>query len=294
MDHITLKAYAKLNLSLNILPERGGGDYYRVQFLNIQVSLYDSVSIRKLKRKTILINEPTIDGKENIAYKAAKLMFDTFNLTDGFSIKISKCIPARAGLGGGSSDAAAVMNGLSVLFGLSLKEDERIHLAKKIGMDVCYCITGGLRRIGGIGDAVHRLPCRMPVLRLLIATPHVKKPSTGWAYSKIDVMKTGKYVKKLENLIKGIEKQDLKEISRNIHNDFEEPIQRHYPITKYLKEGMIKYGALNAMLAGSGLSVFGIFKGDKDIFRAKAVVERNDAACCIVHTVDDRVKDSLN
>lgn len=81
MDHIALKAYAKLNLSLNILPERGGGDYYRVQFLNIQVSLYDSVSIRKLKRKTTLINEPTIDSKENIAYKAAKLMFDTFNLT---------------------------------------------------------------------------------------------------------------------------------------------------------------------------------------------------------------------
>lgn len=294
MDRVALKAYAKLNLSLNILPERGERGYYRVQFLNTQVSLYDSVSIHKLKRKSILINEPTIDNEKNIAYKAAKLMFDTFDLTDGLSIKISKCIPARAGLGGGSSDAAAVMNGLSVLFSLSLNEDKRISMAKKIGMDVCYCITGGLCRIGGIGDSVQRLPCRLPVLSLLIATPHVKKPSTGWAYSKIDVRKTGKYLKKLKNLIKGIEKQDLKEISSNIHNDFEKPIQRHYPVTKQLKDGMIKYGALNAMLAGSGLSVFGIFKNDQDILRAKTELERNGAACCIVHTVDGSVKDSLN
>jgi 4-diphosphocytidyl-2-C-methyl-D-erythritol kinase len=101
MDCISLKAHAKLNLSLNILPETGDKGFYMVKFLNTGISIFDSVTIRRLDKKVIEINERRIDNKENIAYRAAKLMFDIFGLPGGVSIDILKSIPSRAGLGGG-------------------------------------------------------------------------------------------------------------------------------------------------------------------------------------------------
>ncbi|HEB31372.1 MAG TPA: 4-(cytidine 5'-diphospho)-2-C-methyl-D-erythritol kinase [Spirochaetes bacterium] len=288
MENISLKAHAKLNLSLNILPELGKGGYYRVKFLNTGISIFDSVTIHRLKRQIVRINEIRIDNEENIAYRAAKLMFDKFDLPGGVSIDITKSIPARAGLGGGSTDAAAVINGFSTLFDLRLGNAERLALARKIGMDVCYCVTGGLCEIGGVGETVKRLPLKPPDLHLLIATPHVKKPSTSWAYSTIKSGETGKYTEKMDNLIRAIREKNPYKIVSNIHNDFEKPVQRDYPVTGDLKKLMIENGAMNALLAGSGLSVFGIFKKEQDIIASKRELEKNNVECRIARTVDDR------
>jgi 4-diphosphocytidyl-2-C-methyl-D-erythritol kinase len=288
MEDISLKAHAKLNLSLNILPELGEGGYFRVRFLNTGISIFDSVTIRRFDRQVVRINEMRIDNEENIAYKAAKLMFDKYDLPGGVSIDITKSIPARAGLGSGSTDAAAVINGLSVLFGLRIGDDDRLALARKIGMDVCYCVTGGLCEIGGVGETVNKLSLKPPDLHLLIATPPVKKPSTSWAYSTIKSGETGKCTEKMDNLIRAIREKNPYKIASNIHNDFEKPVQRDYPVTGDLKKLMIKNGAMNALLAGSGLSVFGIFKEEKDIIASKLELEKNNIECCIARTVDDR------
>jgi 4-diphosphocytidyl-2-C-methyl-D-erythritol kinase len=138
MENMILTAHAKINLSLNLFPQRGKGGYFKVRFLNTQVTLSDTVIISKTADKSILINEPRIDESENIAYRAAQLMFRHFNLSGGVSISIKKRIPLKAGLGGGSCDAGAVINGISKLFGLDISESQKISLAEKLGMDVCY------------------------------------------------------------------------------------------------------------------------------------------------------------
>jgi len=147
MENTILTAYAKINLSLNLFPQRGEGGYYRVRFLNTQVSLSDTVIISKTPDKSILINEPRIDERENIAYRAAKLMFAHFDLPGGVSIAIKKHIPLKAGLGGGSCDAGAVINGIVNLFGLDISISEKLILVKELGMDVCYCAVGGLCKV---------------------------------------------------------------------------------------------------------------------------------------------------
>jgi 4-diphosphocytidyl-2-C-methyl-D-erythritol kinase len=286
MDKIELEAFAKINLSLNVLPERGERGYYKVQFVNTSVSLYDSVKLAKTKKAGILINEPTVDNSENIASRAARLMFDTFTLPGGLIIDITKHIPARAGLAGGSTDAAAVMKGIIALYDLSLPTHVRIKLAREVGMDVCYCIIGGLCRIEGIGDVVQPLHCQLPSFYVLIATPEEKKSSTAWAYSLLDKRELGRQRNKLDRLIDGIKKGDIRRIADNLHNDFEEPVFRYYPKIERIKAHMIKSGALNALLSGSGLSVFGIFLDKDTALRIKKELEQSGFTSHITQPVE--------
>jgi len=285
MENTILKAFAKLNLSLNLLPARGEKGYFNVLFINTQVELHDLVHLSTAPDKVIRMNDSVIDKESNTAYRAASLMFERYRLPGGISITIYKNIPIKAGLGGGSADAAAVMSGLAGRYHLSVSADERISLAKTIGMDVCYCVIGGLCKIEGIGDRVQRLPWAMPPIDLLIATPPAIKPSTRWAYSIIKESEIGKNREKMDRLLRGIKTHNITLIAENLHNDFEPPIQHFYPVTRFIKETMLQHGALGSLLAGSGLSVFGIFKNMKNILRAREVLEKDRINCIITRTI---------
>jgi len=280
-----LRARAKLNLSLNVFPDRGEHGYYRVRFLNTQLTLADSVEVRKTHVPTLLINSKQVDGGENIALRAARLMFEAYGLPGGVSIRLRKRVPPRAGLGGGSADAAAVINGMDALFGLSLKPEEKIGLAKKLGMDVCYCITGGLAVVEGVGDIVRPLALPAPELDVLVATPAERKSSTAWAYSILDPATIGKAEGKFDLLMDGIARGNPREIARGIHNDFQEPIERHFPVTRAIRECLLEHGALNAMLAGSGLSVFGIFESAAGWKHARRDLEGRGVECHFTRTL---------
>jgi 4-diphosphocytidyl-2-C-methyl-D-erythritol kinase len=279
MRRNALAARAKLNLSLNVFPDKGERGYYRVRFLNTQLSLADTVEVRKTSAPTLLINRRQVDGGENIALRAARLMFESFGLPGGVAIMLRKRVPPRAGLGGGSSDAAAVINGIDSLFGLSLKPEEKIALGKSLGMDVCYCITGGLAVVEGIGDVVRPLGLPAPELDVLLATPAERKSSTAWAYSVLDPASIGNAEKKLDLLIEGIARKSPRDIASGIHNDFQEPIERLFPVTRAIRERLLEHGALNAMLAGSGLSVFGIFESEEGMRRARRELEARGVEC---------------
>jgi 4-diphosphocytidyl-2-C-methyl-D-erythritol kinase len=279
MMHVERKAFAKINLSLNILPETGERDYYRVRFINTSISLHDRVCIEKTENEGITINELAIDERENIARQAALLMFETYRLPGGLKITIEKNIPTRAGLGGGSSDAAAVLNGINDLYGLDLSTEERIRLASALGMDVCFCVVGGLCLVEGIGDVVKTLPFTLPPLELLIATPKEKKPSTSWAYSVLEWDELGKKHDRLETLIESIRNGDILMLSKQLHNDFEKVIFRYYPVSQSLKKRMKELGALSAILAGSGLSVFAVFEKGHTLIRAQTQLEREGFSC---------------
>jgi 4-diphosphocytidyl-2-C-methyl-D-erythritol kinase len=215
-------------------------------------------------------------------------MFETFALPGGVAIRLRKRIPPRAGLGGGSADAAAVINGIDALFGLSLKPEDKIGLGKTLGMDVCYCISGGLAVVEGIGDVVRPLDLPAPELDVLVATPPERKSSTAWAYSLLEPGSIGKAEKKLDLLIEAIASGSPRGIARGIHNDFQEPIERRFPVTRAIRECLLEHGALNAMLAGSGLSVFGIFEDGAGMRRARRVLESRGVECRSTRTLASR------
>lgn len=287
-EQIECTAYAKLNLALNIIPERGDRGYFKVDFLNTSISLHDTVHITRLEEHTVLVNEPVVDSGENIALQAARLMFRRFGLEGGVSIDITKRIPPRAGLGGGSSDAAAVMRGIMKLYGIRTSHAERIELAEAMGMDVCYCITGGLCRIGGIGNVVELIDAPFFPIHLLVAVPAQKKPSTGWAYSLLRAGVMGKNLSSTGELIREMRSADKKNIARFLHNDFEWPIAHAFPVVSEIKNLMKKHGALNTLLAGSGLSVFGIFDDEETCRKAQKQISALDFLCFAAHTVDNR------
>ncbi len=213
-------------------------------------------------------------------------MKERYQLQRGITIDIEKNIPLTAGLGGGSSDAAAVINGMDKLFHLHISPDEKIAIGAELGMDVCYCVIGGLCRVGGIGNDIQKLSYGVPGLNLLIATPKEKKTSTSWAYSILEEKEIGRNLHKYDELLRGIRVGSAEIVGRNLHNDFELPVERYFPVTKLIKSLMLDHGALGAALAGSGLSVFGIFDSAAKAVQAQKLLQKRDINCIVTKMIE--------
>lgn len=281
MENMRLQAPAKLNLSLNVFPERLERGFYRVNFINVQTSLHDTVTLRFTKEGPVSMQMGGVDGERDLACRAARLVKERCGIEQGVSITLDKRIPLRAGLGGGSADAASVINGMDRALSLEIPLTEKIALAGKLGMDVCYCVVGGLCSVSGIGDRVEKITAPPIHASVLVATPPETKPSTAWAYSVLDSGRIGKREDLIKELLRGLESGDIALAARSMHNDFEYPVGLHYPIVRTLKETMLESGALGAILAGSGLSVFGIFGTDEEARAAEAELAGNKIRCSI-------------
>ena len=158
-----LRAMAKINLGLDVLRKREDG-YHEVRMIMQTIQMYDLLDIRRKKEPGISLstNLPYIPTDErNLVYKAAKILMDEFQITDGVSMKLSKFIPVAAGMAGGSSDAAAAFVGMNRMFRLGLSEQDLMERAVQVGADVPYCIMRGTALAEGIGEKLTRLP-RMP------------------------------------------------------------------------------------------------------------------------------------
>lgn len=260
MKKTRVKTPAKLNLNLHIFPRTTKEGYHLIKSLNCSLAFYDEIVLEeKSKGIEVICFHPRVpQSRENLCYKAA-LQLKKYSLK-GVKIEIIKNIPVSAGLGGGSSDAAAVLRGLNKFWELGLSKKTLLKIGRKIGMDVCYCLVGGVCKISGAGEEVEKLDLEMPKISVVIVTPEVTKPSTSWAYKNLDLRKIGKNTQKIERIIKAIGAKDIKEIAKNLHNDFEYSIPKIYPTVDLIKKELLKSGALRAMLCGSGLSVFGIFE----------------------------------
>jgi 4-diphosphocytidyl-2-C-methyl-D-erythritol kinase len=287
MENTIFPAHAKLNLSLNLLPRRGLRNYYTVRFINAQLDLHDLVAIEVNGRGGRVTIETSGEdpGPENIAARAAEILLRRYHIDRSVRISIDKRIPVRAGLGGGSSDAAAVINGLTAMLGLPLSPVQKNRIAQELGMDVCYCVTGGLCRIGGVGEIVERLPLDPPSLEVLLAVPEETKPSTAWAYSIVDDGAIGRELTRMDALFEGLKRRDPALVASGLHNDFEAPVGRVYPVVGRIKETLLSYGAAGALLAGSGLTVFGIFTDRHRRQAARAELEGRGIGCIETVTV---------
>jgi len=249
---VEVNAPAKLNLSLVVDGKRKDG-FHNIKTIFQTISLFDKIRVFPSNR--LSISCPPIPFTENLVYKACILLQKYTGCNKGARIVIKKDIPISAGLGGGSSDCASCLSLLNNFWGLSLSKEELKNIGEKLGADVCFFFEKGTGLGNGKGEKITRLPDIPNCFFLLVFFPF--KVSTKWAYENFVPQKSGYEIK---DIILAIEKGSLLGIAKNLYNDLESVTIKKYPEIKEMKEYLVKGGALNALMSGSGPTVFGIFE----------------------------------
>lgn len=257
MQNISLRANAKLNLFLKINGITNFG-YHDMTMINQSISLYDYIKITKNDNQGIKIIDKTtdIEFKENIMYKTAKIINDQISKID-VDIEINKKIPMQAGLGGGSSDAAAVITGLDHIYNLNLSDEQKIDIAVKVGADVPFCLFGGTKYVGGIGEKINDV--KSDNFLFIIIKPDENMP-TNQAFMLYD---NSEKIKRSTDFLQGIKNIDLDLIRKNFYNDFEPVISDKFSVIEKIKSDFYKIGASFTMMSGSGTTVYAIFDEEK-------------------------------
>lgn len=264
-----IKAYAKVNLSLDIVGKREDG-YHLLEMIMQAIDLYDEINIEKQKEGiSIKCNKPYVPTDErNLAYKAAKIFMEKYNINCGVCINIKKNIPVCAGLAGGSTDGAAVLKLMNKLFDINASDEELMELGLKLGADVPYCIKGGTALCKGIGEDVTELKGFKDKIIVLVKPPF--GVSTKSVYQDFDLNKARSHPN-TELLINAIEDDNLYLVSNNMKNLLENVTLRKHKILINIKEEMKSYGATGTMMSGSGPTVFAFFD---DMLKAQRCFEK--------------------
>lgn len=254
---IKVKAYAKINLMLDIIYKRTDG-YHDLFMIMQSIGIYDTITVRETKSKKITITCNIDDiplDEHNIAYKAAAAFFSNTKIKNkGIHIDIVKRIPHAAGMAGGSADGAGVLVALNELTGAGLSDDELCAIGVKIGADVPFCIKGGTLLAQGIGDVLNKVkPLRK--CYIVIAKPDCSV-NTAFAYKQFDECGKEHTPDKL-GMLYAMQSRDLTEICSKMENVFEQFIAVDNKVE--IKEVMRNNGALGVCMSGSGPTVFGIF-----------------------------------
>ena len=264
-----MKAYAKVNISLDIVGKREDG-YHLLKMIMQNIDLYDEIILEKNNKDIIIeCNKSYVPtDSRNLAYKAAMAFKERYDISEGVKIKIVKNIPVSAGLAGGSTDAAAVLKIMNKLFEVNASDEELMELGLKLGADIPYCIKGGTALCEGVGEVITELkPFKDKIIVLV-------KPSFGVStkevYKGFDIEKVKKHPE-TEMLIKAMEDNDLNYVAYNMKNLLENVTLKKHKILINLKEEMNKYGAINSMMSGSGPTVFAFFD---DMLKAQKCFEK--------------------
>lgn len=272
-----LRAMAKINLGLDVIRKREDG-YHEVRMIMQTIRMYDTLDIRKKQTPGISLssNLPYIPCDDrNLAYRAAKLLMDEFQIKEGLSMKLAKAIPVAAGMAGGSSDAAAAFVGVNRLFRLGLTEEELMKRAVKIGADVPYCVMRGTALAEGIGEKLMPL-APLPDCYVLIGKPAVSV-STKTAYENLNLEKIGRHPD-IDGMLQDISGGDLYGLAQKMENVFEPGITAKYPVIRQIRDFMEERGALKAMMSGSGPTVFGIFDDKRRLYAAAEDLKKSGLA----------------
>ena len=278
MDKMELKALGKINLGLDVLGRRENG-YHDVRMVMQTVYLYDQIVITKTKQpgvkaETNLFYLPV--DENNLACRAAKMLIDEFNITEGVHISMDKKIPVSAGMAGGSADAAAVLFGVNKMFGLGLSMTELEERGVKLGADVPYCLMRGTVLAEGIGEKLTALP-PVPQCQVLIAKPGISV-STKVVYEALDAMELKpEQHPDIDGMAAAIRAGSLDGVTARLGNVLETVTIPDHPEIGAIKRIMLEHGAEGALMSGSGPTVFGIFK-DR---------EEADAVCGILRETDN-------
>lgn len=277
MDTIKLRARAKINLGLDVIGRREDG-YHEVRMIMQTVKLYDRIIITKTQTPGISItsNLPYVPTNEsNLMYKAADMLIKEFGIKEGVAMDLNKFIPVAAGMAGGSSDAASVLYGINKIFDLRLSIGELMERGVRIGADVPYCIMRGTALAEGIGEKLTRLS-PMPQCRIIVAKPAVSV-STALVYESLDMGGSVDHPN-IDAIIEGLDAGSLERIADNMGNVLENVTIPMHPVIASIKNKMCEYGAINAMMSGSGPTVFGLFDDTAAAYKCLECLRNNGEA----------------
>lgn len=260
MDQIRLRAYGKINLTLDVVGRRNDG-YHLLESVMQSISLADELTLQVQEDFTLWSDQPNIPvDSRNTCYRAVQVFQDYTGIKVGVQIKLNKRIPAQAGLGGGSADAAAVLYGLNQLYRTNLSATELQALGLKIGADVPFCLTGGTAFVQGIGEGVHRINPFPPVSIVLV------KPSQGISTQVVyeNLSKSAYGGTSTRQLVEKLQAgAPVHTLCSDLANALESVTLNLVPEIEIWKERLIRARALTALMSGSGTTVFGIFLDQK-------------------------------
>lgn len=282
MEKVIENAFAKVNISLDVLGTRNDG-YHEMMMINHSIALKDTLVFKRKKEGLSLFwdvkNHPV--DENNLVLIGARKLQEYCNVNIGAEIYLNKRIPMEAGLGGGSSDAAATLKALNKLWDLKLTASELSEIGLSIGADVPYCLMGGTALVQGIGEKITPL---LPIKKLSVV---VVKPeiniSTPKAFKALD----GCLIRKRPDIFKVIELLEIEDytgLQQVIGNVFEEVIFNEYPEIKKIKEGLIDQGALAGIMTGSGSTVVGYFKEKMDAIKSAEFFAKQYKMCFLSET----------
>ncbi|MDF2037323.1 4-(cytidine 5'-diphospho)-2-C-methyl-D-erythritol kinase [Cytobacillus oceanisediminis] len=262
---VMVKAPAKINLSLDVLHKREDG-YHEVEMIMTTIDLADRLELTLLDKDEIKIishNRFVPDDQRNLAYQAAHLLKERFQVKKGVSITIEKAIPVAAGLAGGSSDAAAALRGLNKLWDLGLSLNELAEIGTEIGSDVSFCVYGGTALATGRGEKIQELPAP-PTCWVILAKPFIGV-STADVYRRLDVGQVQH--PNTAGMIEAINAGSYDDVCRNMGNVLEDVTLNMHPEVLQIKDQMKRFGADAVLMSGSGPTVFGLVHHDSRMHR---------------------------
>lgn len=251
-----VKAFAKINLSLDILGKRADG-YHLLDMVMHSVSLCDTLTLTEMKEGvTVSCDREGIPcGPENTVYRAAEAFYQYTERTPGIQISINKQIPSQAGLAGGSADAAAVLRALNLMHQTNLSMELLCEIGLTVGADVPFCVVGGAARVQGIGEK-WRPVIPLPDCRIVICKPPLGV-NTAEAYAKADEQGGTGRALYTKQVLQGLEQGDLSEIGSALGNAFSDLLP--LPEVDIIRDHMLRDGAAGACMTGSGSAVYGLF-----------------------------------
>lgn len=266
------QAPAKINLGLHVLRRRNDG-YHDVETVLLPIGWYDTLTVHADERVAMTCTDPELPTDErNLCVQAARLLGRTAEVSDGARIHLEKHIPYGAGLGGGSSDAAATLRLLCRLWDLSCTTDQLHALGRTLGADVPFFLHGNAAYAVGRGDELQRLDGYEEFPYTLIVVKPPVSVSTPDAYGLVRP-----HAENRPDLPELVSSNDLSRWNTRLTNDFEGPIFRRYPKIAAIKDELLQRQAAYASLSGSGTAVFGVFEQEAAADRAvRHFRERND------------------
>ena len=269
MKTVTIKAPAKVNLTLDVTGKRPNG-YHDLKMIMQTISVFDEIKLSLTEEEKIDLHmnkelPDKIPAEKNLVYKAAALMKEKFDIKGGFDIELQKNIPAAAGLAGGSSDCAATLIAINEVCELGLTTQELCDIGVKLGADVPFCIRKGTMLSEGIGEILTPLTPFKDVWVVLVK-PDISV-STAYVYTHLDLPNL-KYHPDTDKAIECIDNGDIAGLSNVLSNVLETVTVPEYPVLTEIKEFLVQNGAAGSLMSGSGPTVFGIFKNKEDARRA--------------------------
>lgn len=268
MNEITIDAYAKINLALDVLGRLPNG-YHEVRMLMQQLELKDRVTLRKTgsSRREIRLtcdNENVPADNTNLAWQAVVLMMDLYEIAEGIEIRIEKRIPMEAGLAGGSADCAAALKAMNILFELDLTTKELCRLGAGLGSDVPFCIQGGTAVAGGTGTDLTQVKGLDPDRYTVLLCKPPEGVSTGEVYRKYSERMADMVTRPHPDIVRLVgdltADTPLSQAKKDMINVLEYVTGEDLPVIGEIEEAMLEGGAVVSRMTGSGPTVFGIFE----------------------------------